>query len=113
MSKHEWPMPGHIMDKLGKEHAISFARFAARICWWDHEYELWNAINDNSDPHRFTSEELYDRWIDFQKWLSEMTTIDDEGPITLYRYCDQNNEWGNYIWDDIYIEYQQHLKRIL
>jgi hypothetical protein len=49
--------------------------------------------------------------IEFADWLSEMTTIVREEKITLYRYCDQNNEWGNYILEDIYLEFQEHLKR--
>lgn len=48
---------------------------------------------------------------DFAEWLAEMTTIVREEKITLYRYCDQNNEWGNYILDDIYLEFLEHLKR--
>jgi hypothetical protein len=49
--------------------------------------------------------------IEFADWLSEMTTIIREEKITLYRYCDQNNEWGNYILKDIYLEFLEHLKR--
>lgn len=48
---------------------------------------------------------------DFQEWLAEMTEIIREEKITLYRYCNNMNEWGNYTLDDIYLEYQQHLKR--
>lgn len=38
----------------------------------------------------------------FEKWLSENTEIIKEDKITLYRYCDKNNEWGNYTLEDIY-----------
>lgn len=43
--------------------------------------------------------------LEFAKWLEENTVVTKEEKITLYRYCDKNNEWGNYILDDIYQEY--------
>ena len=42
----------------------------------------------------------------FAEWLSENTEIIREEKITLYRYCDKMNEWGNYILDDIYQVYK-------
>lgn len=45
----------------------------------------------------------------FAEWLEENTEIIRGNPkITLYRYCDKNNQWGNYTLDDIYDEYKQN-----
>ena len=45
--------------------------------------------------------------ISFAEWLAENTQIIREEKITLYRYCDKMNEWGNYILEDIYQVYNQ------
>jgi hypothetical protein len=42
----------------------------------------------------------------FALWLAENTQTVWENKIPLYRYCDNHNEWGNYILDDIYTEYK-------
>lgn len=47
-----------------------------------------------------------DNDLDFAKWLEENTQVVCEDKITLYRYFD-NNEWGNYILEDIYKEYKE------
>lgn len=49
---------------------------------------------------------------DFADWLAEMTTIVREEKMTLYRYYHiGDSQWGNYILDDIYLEWLEHLKR--
>ena len=43
--------------------------------------------------------------LEFAKWLQENTEVIKEDKITLYRYCDKMNEWGNYTLEDIYKQY--------
>lgn len=45
--------------------------------------------------------------IAFAKWLAENTEIIREPKITLYRYCDRDNRYGNYTLEDIYIVYSE------
>jgi len=54
---------------------------------------------------QFKSSTIVKRDLEFAKWLEENTKIRYEDKIILYRYCDKNNEWGNYTLDDIYIEF--------
>lgn len=49
--------------------------------------------------------------LEFAKWLEENTIVVKEEKITLYRYCDKMNEWGNYTLDDIYTEYRENILR--
>jgi hypothetical protein len=48
--------------------------------------------------------------IDFAEWLAEYTEIIREPKITLYRYCDNYNEWGNYTLSDIYSVFAEEKK---
>jgi hypothetical protein len=45
--------------------------------------------------------------LDFHKFLDEHTQIIREEKITLYRYCDTNNEYGNYTLEDILTEFKE------
>lgn len=45
--------------------------------------------------------------IDFARFLEEHTEMIREEKITLYRYCDSNNEWGNYTLEDIFIVFKE------
>lgn len=78
--------------------------------WYDGVSEL----NDIREKHKLASDIMNyssQHAIEFQEWLSEMTTTVKEEKITLYRYCDNMNEWGNYTLADIYQEFEEHLKR--
>jgi hypothetical protein len=44
---------------------------------------------------------------DFAKFLEDHTEMIREEKITLYRYCDSNNEWGNYTLEDILTEFKE------
>jgi hypothetical protein len=44
--------------------------------------------------------------IEFSEWLVDNTEIIREEKVTLYRYCNKMNEWGNYTLNDIYAEYK-------
>lgn len=44
--------------------------------------------------------------LDFNKFLEEHTQIIREEKITLYRYCDTKNEYGNYTLEDILTEFK-------
>jgi hypothetical protein len=45
--------------------------------------------------------------LDFNKFLEEETEVIREEKITLYRYCDSNNEYGNYTLEDILTEFKE------
>lgn len=45
--------------------------------------------------------------MEFAEWLADNTEIIREEKITIYRYCDKMNEWGNYILEDIYHVFKQ------
>ena len=45
--------------------------------------------------------------LDFAKWLEENTTTIREPKITLYRYRDRENKWGNYRLEDIFLEFKE------
>lgn len=51
-----------------------------------------------------------DEWAKkFLEWVSENCEILLEDKITLYRYRDRNNEWDNYILDDIFTVFLEEM----
>jgi hypothetical protein len=67
--------------------------------WWLRNIHRW--LNESPTAAGDGKEEKA-----FARWLAENTQTVWESNIPLYRYCDKNNEWGNYTIDDIYTEYK-------
>lgn len=82
-----------------KEEILATKRWSTEYPTYMSEHEIQDAMDEYAKQQS----------IDFAQWLSEMTTIIHEEKITLYRYCNKMNEWGNYTLGDIYLEYQETL----
>lgn len=66
-------------------------------------FEIFKSEYRGNYPKDTTKEQQ----IAFAEWLAENTEIIRTEKITLYRYCDKMNEWGNYTLEDIHTVFSE------
>lgn len=102
------PTPGDMVDaKEGVDDVLSAVIMGAIEQQEKGVLISFNAYNKVVEASKAQPLSPYSRELNFAKWLEENTIVVKEEKITLYRYHDNLDGWGNYTLEDIYIVYKE------